>query len=70
MLTLYHLCEVGSISEQSPPLGWQAGQNAMKVYVGNLDFSVDEKILKGALKGCNVAEIKWGEDKETGQFKG
>jgi hypothetical protein len=42
----------------------------MKVYVGNLDFSVDEKILKGALKGCNVAEIKWGEDKETGQFKG
>ena len=42
----------------------------MTVFICNLSFDTDEDSLKEALVGCKVKEIKWGEEKDTGAFKG
>ena len=41
------------------------------VFVGNLSWDIDEETLKKAFADCGtVSQIRWGEDKETGDFKG
>lgn len=41
------------------------------IFLGNLPWSVDEDMVKTAFKDCGeIAAIRWGTDKETGDFKG
>ena len=41
------------------------------VFVGNLSYDIDEEQMKTAFKDCGeVTNIRWGMDRETGDFKG
>ena len=41
------------------------------VFVGNLSYDIDEEAMKAAFKDCGeVTNIRWGMDRETGDFKG
>ncbi|XP_057809537.1 phragmoplastin interacting protein 1 [Salvia miltiorrhiza] len=41
-----------------------------RIYVGNLSWDITEDDLKNTLAGCTIKSIRFGEDKETGEFKG
>ncbi|OWM70098.1 33 kDa ribonucleoprotein, chloroplastic [Punica granatum] len=41
-----------------------------RVYVGNLSWDITEEDLKKFLSGCNISSIRFGMDKETGEFRG
>ncbi|XP_042043283.1 protein gar2-like, partial [Salvia splendens] len=41
-----------------------------RIYVGNLAWDITEDDLKNTLSGCAIKSIRFGEDKETGEFKG
>lgn len=41
-----------------------------KIYVGNLSWEITEDDLRNLFEGCNIASIRFGEDKETGEFRG
>jgi len=41
------------------------------VFVGNLSFNIDEETLRASFAECGeISEIRFSEDKETGDFKG
>ena len=41
------------------------------VFVGNLSYDIDDDTLKKAFASCGeVTSIRWGMDRETGDFKG
>ena len=41
------------------------------VFVGNLSWQIDEETLRSAFADCGeIAQIRFAEDKETGDFKG
>jgi len=41
------------------------------VFVGNLSFDVDDDTVREAFKHCGeITQIRWGIDRETGDFKG
>jgi hypothetical protein len=52
---------------QEPP---PRDPTSLRAYIGNLDWGIDEAILRDFFSGCNIRGVKWAEDKETGQFKG
>ncbi|KAL0378108.1 UNVERIFIED_CONTAM: protein gar2 [Sesamum radiatum] len=41
-----------------------------RIYVGNLSWDVTEDDLRKLFSGCSITSIRFGEDKETGEFKG
>lgn len=41
-----------------------------RIYVGNLSWDITEDDLKRILVGCTIKTIRFGKDKETGEFKG
>ncbi|OIT35269.1 31 kda ribonucleoprotein, chloroplastic [Nicotiana attenuata] len=41
-----------------------------RVYVGNLSWDVTEDDLKKLFSDCSISSIRFGEDKETGEFRG
>ncbi|XP_065870827.1 phragmoplastin interacting protein 1 [Euphorbia lathyris] len=41
-----------------------------RIYVGNLSWDITEDDLKLFFSECNIASIRWGTDKETGEFRG
>jgi len=41
------------------------------IFCGNLPWSIDEDAIKAVFKDCGgVAGVRWGQDRETGDFKG
>ncbi len=43
----------------------------MTVFVGNLSFNIDEDTIRETFKDCGeISNVRFAEDKETGQFKG
>ena len=41
------------------------------IFVGGLPFDVDEQTIRTFFQDCGeISEIRWGEDKRTGDFKG
>lgn len=50
----------------SPPV--MAGYN--RIYAGNLSWDITEDDLKKLFSDCTISSIRFGEDKETGEFKG
>lgn len=41
-----------------------------RIYVGNLSWDITEDDLKKFFAGCKISSIRFGEDKETKEFKG
>lgn len=41
-----------------------------RIYVGNLSWDIAEDDLRKFLSDCKISSIRWGTDKETGDFKG
>lgn len=41
-----------------------------RIYLGNLSWDVTEDDLKKLFAKCNIASIRFGMDKETGEFRG
>lgn len=41
-----------------------------RLYVGNLSWDVTEDDLRKLFSDCNISSIRFGTDKETGEFKG
>ncbi|OMO96952.1 hypothetical protein COLO4_14945 [Corchorus olitorius] len=41
-----------------------------RIYVGNLSWDITEDDLKKFFSDCNVSSIRFGKDKETGEFRG
>ncbi|KAG2723681.1 hypothetical protein I3843_02G158900 [Carya illinoinensis] len=41
-----------------------------RIYVGNLPWDVTEDDLRKLLSDCNISSIRFGMDKETGEFRG
>ncbi|CAO2826154.1 unnamed protein product [Amaranthus hypochondriacus] len=41
-----------------------------RVYAGNLSWDITENDLRMLFSDCNISSIRFGEDKETGEFKG
>ncbi|XP_011099595.1 protein gar2 isoform X2 [Sesamum indicum] len=41
-----------------------------RIYVGNLSWDVTEDDLRKLFSDCTITSIRFGEDKETGEFKG
>ena len=63
------------IEKWRPPLPvtilLRKSQGCNTVFVGNLSWDIDEDTLRGAFKDCGeITAIRWGEDKQTGEFKG
>ena len=50
---------------------YQGGEDGggSRLYVGNLNWKIDEESLNGAFGGC-VTHYKWITDRESGQFYG
>lgn len=56
-------------AEVSKPLG-KCPDNCSTLFCGNLSFDVTDEAMKGFFKEFDVQDIRYGEDRETGQFKG
>lgn len=41
-----------------------------RIYVGNLSWDITEEDLKTLFSDCKISSIRFGTDKETGEFKG
>ncbi|GFZ14880.1 phragmoplastin interacting protein 1 [Actinidia rufa] len=41
-----------------------------RIYVGNLSWDITEDELRKLFSGCSISAIRFGEDKETGEFRG
>ncbi|EEF30417.1 Protein gar2, putative [Ricinus communis] len=41
-----------------------------RIYVGNLSWDITEEDLRKFFSGCKISSVRWGTDKETGEFRG
>lgn len=41
-----------------------------RIYVGNLSWDITEDQLKSLFSNCSISSIRFGMDKETGEFRG
>ncbi|XP_050210013.1 phragmoplastin interacting protein 1 [Mercurialis annua] len=41
-----------------------------RIYVGNLSWDITEKDLRDFFSDCKISSVRWGTDKETGEFRG
>lgn len=62
----YKSAKANKVSNFSPNM--VEGYN--RVYVGNLSWNVTEDDLKKVFSDCSISSIRFGEDKETGEFRG
>ncbi|XP_059288812.1 phragmoplastin interacting protein 1 isoform X1 [Lycium ferocissimum] len=62
----YKSDRANKVSNFSPNM--VAGYN--RIYVGNLSWNVTEDDLKKLFSDCSISSIRFGEDKETGEFRG
>ncbi|KAK4367294.1 hypothetical protein RND71_015174 [Anisodus tanguticus] len=62
----YKSARANKVSNFSPNM--VKGYN--RVYVGNLSWNVTEDDLKKLFSDCSISSIRFGEDKETGEFRG
>ncbi|CAI9778205.1 unnamed protein product [Fraxinus pennsylvanica] len=62
----YKSPRVSEVSNFSPSV--VEGYN--RIYVGNLSWDISEDDLRKLFSDCAVTSIRFGEDKETGEFKG
>ncbi|XP_019192691.1 PREDICTED: nucleolin 1 [Ipomoea nil] len=56
---------VNKVSNFSPAV--VEGYN--RIYIGNLSWEITEDDLRKLFSDCNITAIRFGEDKETGEFK-
>lgn len=62
-----------TVAEETPTTDAEtnADDGCTTIFLGNLPWSVDEDVVKATFKSCGeIAAIRWGTDKETGDFKG
>ncbi|KAL8159775.1 hypothetical protein V2J09_001312 [Rumex salicifolius] len=45
-------------------------QGYNRIYAGNLSWDITEEDLRNLFSDCSISSIRFGEDKETGAFKG
>jgi len=46
-------------------------EGCITVFVGKLSYDIDEETMRDTFKDCgDIKEIRWLNDRETGQFKG
>ncbi|GMH11547.1 hypothetical protein Nepgr_013388 [Nepenthes gracilis] len=62
----YKTTRAAKTSDFSPPI--IEGYN--RVYVGNLAWDITEDDLRKLLSNCSISSVRFGKDKETGEFKG
>ncbi|XP_049411708.1 phragmoplastin interacting protein 1 [Solanum stenotomum] len=62
----YKSAKANKVSNFSPNM--VEGYN--RVYAGNLSWNVTEDDLKNVFSDCSISSIRFGEDKETGEFRG
>lgn len=62
----YKSARANKVSNFSPNM--VEGYN--RVYVGNLSWNVTEDDLKKLFSDCSISSIRFGQDKETGEFRG
>jgi nucleolin len=56
---------------RAPRESSQKEDGCVIVFVGNLSFNIDEDTIRETFKDCGeISNIRFAEDKETGQFKG
>ena len=55
---------------QKPEFAPKIVEGYNRVYVGNLSWDITEDDLKQLFSDCKVSSIRFGTDKETGDFKG
>ncbi|XP_042480421.1 phragmoplastin interacting protein 1 [Macadamia integrifolia] len=53
-------------SDFAPPV--VEGYN--RIYIGNLSWDITEDELRKVFSDCNISSIRFGKDKETGEFRG
>ncbi|GER27314.1 RNA-binding (RRM/RBD/RNP motifs) family protein [Striga asiatica] len=57
-------------NNQSPAFSPSVMEGYNRIYVGNLSWDVTEEDLRNLFSDCTIESIRFGEDKETGEFKG
>lgn len=62
----YKATRVSKASDFAPEI--LEGYN--RIYVGNLSWDITEEDLKKFFKNCNISSLRFGMDKETGEFRG
>jgi nucleolin len=63
--------EDDEIKIHKPAAAAAAAGGTTTVFVANLNFSVDDDVIKGAFKECgSITNIKWLSDRDSGRFKG
>ncbi|KAL2323909.1 hypothetical protein Fmac_022967 [Flemingia macrophylla] len=62
----YKAARASKTSDFSPEI--LEGYN--RIYVGNLSWDITEEELRNFFKKCDIASIRFGMDKETGEFRG
>ncbi|MCD7457841.1 hypothetical protein HAX54_036422 [Datura stramonium] len=62
----YKSARANKVSNFSPNM--VEGYN--RVYMGNLSWNVTEDDVKKLFSDCSISSIRFGEDKETGEFRG
>ncbi|KAF8021969.1 hypothetical protein BT93_G2183 [Corymbia citriodora subsp. variegata] len=62
----YKATRATKTSEFAPPI--VEGYN--RIYIGNLSWDITEDDVKKFFSGCNISSIRFGMDKQTGEFRG
>ncbi|CAA0831812.1 phragmoplastin interacting protein 1 [Striga hermonthica] len=57
-------------NNQSPAFSPSVMEGYNRIYVGNLSWDVTEEDLRNLFSDCTIESVRFGEDKETGEFKG
>lgn len=55
---------------QKPDFAPQIVEGYNRIYVGNLSWDITEDDLRNFFSNCKISSIRFGTDKETGDFKG
>ncbi|XP_010067372.2 protein gar2 [Eucalyptus grandis] len=62
----YKATRATKTSEFAPPI--VEGYN--RIYIGNLSWDITEDNVRTFFSGCSISSIRFGMDKETGEFRG
>ncbi|KAE9611604.1 hypothetical protein Lal_00011478 [Lupinus albus] len=55
---------------KAPDFAPQILEGYNRIYVGNLSWDITEEELKKFFSNCNITTVRFGMDKETGEFRG
>ncbi|XP_057733503.1 phragmoplastin interacting protein 1 [Arachis stenosperma] len=62
----YKATRINKVSDFAPKI--MEGYN--RIYVGNLSWDITEEELRKFFSNCNIASLRFGMDKDTGEFRG